>query len=381
MSIKDKYAIVGLGVTKQGKLPGISALSLEVQAVQLAIEDAGLKRGDIDGYIYQPTGSIADDFAPRHLGLEPKFFWGLQLGGATAVSMLHAAVGAIETGLANYVVCAYADNLYSRQSSIGGGGAATLSAFGMFGPASSHAMSARRHMQQYGTTSKQLGAVAVQEREYAAINPEAYFYGKPITIEDHQNSRMIVDPLHLMDICLITDGGAAVIVTSIEKARGLRRPPVYIMGIGQGNQLRQVHRQEQWTTLDVGRAKETAFGMAGIDIKDIDVAELYDCFTSTVIMELEGYGFCKKGEGGPFVEAGNLRLDGAIPTNTAGGELAWAYLQGFTPLVEGIRQMRGECGPRQVKDAEVCLVAGHGSIVTQTLTPVSCGHASLILRR
>lgn len=381
MSLKDKYAIAGLGVTKQGRLPGISAMALEAEAAKLAIEDAGLSKKDIDGYIYASSVRQADDFTVRHLGLEPNFSWGIQLGGATAVSMVHQAVGAIEAGLASCVVCAYGDNLYSGRSGIGGGAAPTSTAFGLFGPASTHAMCARRHMYQYGTTSRQLGAVAVQEREYAAINPEAFMYGKPMTIEDHQNSRMVVDPLHLLDICLITDGGAAVVVTSVEKAKDMKRPLVYIMGMGQGHQMRQVHREEQWTTFDIGRAKEAAFGMASIDVKDIDVAELYDCFTITVIIELEDYGFCKKGEGGPFVEAGNLRLDGAIPTNTAGGELSWAYMGGFTALVEGIRQTRGECGPRQVKDAKTCLVATHGSITFGTLTPMSIGHANLILRR
>lgn len=382
MSVKDKYAIVGLGVSRLGKVPGSTSMSLEAEAVQRAIEDAGLRPEQIDGYIYQPgMRGETDDFAPRYLGLQPKFHWAVQAGGASAVSMVQIAVGALEAGLADYVVCAYGMNLLTGQSGIGSMSGATLSAYGMFGPAAVHAISARRHMHEYGTTQEQLGMVAIQTREYAALNPEARYYNQPLTMDGYLGSRMVVEPLHAYDICLISDGGAAFIVTSAERAKDLKQPPVYIMGMGQGHQLLEITRQEEWTKLDVGRAKETAFRMAGIQLSDIDVAELYDCFTITVLMELEGYGFCAAGEAGAFVEAGNLRLDGAIPTNTSGGELSWVYMQGFTPLVEAVRQMRGVCGPRQVKDAEICLVATHGSVTSGTLSPMTIGHGTLIVRR
>jgi acetyl-CoA acetyltransferase len=382
MSISDKYVIAGLGVTRLGRVPEMSAMQLEADAVRRAIADSGVPPKEIDGYIYQPSGARAeDDFVPRHLGLTPRFYWALQAGGSTASAMVHAAIGAIESGLATTVVCAYGANLATGRSGIGGMAGSTLGSFGMFGPAALHALCARRHMHEYGTTNAQLGMVAVTTREYAALNPEAWFYERPMTIDDYFNSRMVVDPLRLLDICLITDGGAAVVVTTSERAKNLPARPVHILGIGQGHQLLQLQSDEQWTRLDVKRAKETAFGMAGINVGDIDVAELYDCFTITVLMELEGYGFCGVGEAGSFVEEGNLRLDGAIPTNTSGGELSWTYMQGFSPLVEGIRQMRGECGPRQVKDANICLVGTHGAVTAGTLNPMSIGHGTLILRR
>jgi acetyl-CoA acetyltransferase len=233
--------------------------------------------------------------------------------------------------------------------------------YGMVGAGAAHALHARRHMERYGTTSLHLGAVAVQQREYASVRPGTIGYGLPITIEDHQSSRMVVDPFRLLDCCRDTDGAVVLIVTTTERARDLASAPVCVLGMGTG------HNMRNWWTGDVfdlhddiAPAKETAFGQAGITHADVDVAALYDPFTISPIMQLEAYGFCGPGEGGPFVAAGNTRLDGVIPTNTGGGQLSGFYATGFTALVEGLWQLRGQGGATQVAGAEVALVSGHG---------------------
>jgi acetyl-CoA acetyltransferase len=231
----------------------------------------------------------------------------------------------------------------------------------MIGAAMSHALHARRHMHRYGTTSAHLGAVAVTQRAHAAVRPGTLGYGQPITLADHQASRLIVEPFRLLDCTRDTDGGVAVIVTGVERARDLARPPAVVLGLGTGHNIRN------WWTGDVfdlhddiAPAAATAFGQAGIGVGDIDVASLYDPFTISVIMQLEAYGFCEPGDGGPFVASGATRHGGTIPTNTGGGQLSGFYATGFTALTEGIWQIRGEGGATQVADAEVALVSGHG---------------------
>lgn len=252
--------------------------------------------------------------------------------------------------------------------------------FGAVGAPSFHGFIATRHMHEYGTTSRQLGAVAVAERQWACLNPQAYMYGRPITIEDHQSSPIVVWPFHLLDISLVSDSGTAFIVTTAERAKNLRKPPVYIMGIGFGEQMASLWWDKtNYTTFSVEAAKSDAFRMAGIELKDIDVAELYDCFTTEVILELEDYGWCKKGEGGPFVEEGHTRPGGDVPVNTGGGLLSSHHLDNLTGVAEAIIQMRGEGGDRQVKDAEIALATGHGGeIVSGQMCAI---HSTLILRR
>jgi acetyl-CoA acetyltransferase len=198
-------------------------------------------------------------------------------------------------------------------------------------------------------------------------------YGRPITIEDHQSSRFVVEPLRLLDCCLVSDGGAAVVITSAERARNLRKPPVYIAGIGQSHPVTDIGQRYPITETGAKGSGEMAFRMAGIEPKDVDVAEIYDCFTITVLMTLEEYGFCKKGEGGAFVEGGRIELGGELPVNTAGGLLSETGMPGMQLIVEAVRQLRGECGPRQVKDAKIAIVSNQGGIMTT--------HSTLILRR
>mgnify|MGYP001286573183 CR=1 FL=1 len=388
---RDAYAIVGLGVTKQGRVPGVSDIDMKTEGLRLAIEDAGLKPSDIDGYIYQPgmidMGSFGNGGeAPKNLGMNPKFIWQIQSGGASAIAAIMAACAAIDSGMANYVAIGYGDTALSGSVLVGEAGQLgaaqrdTPGAYGMYSPGADHALAAQRHMHLFGTTKEQLGAIAVTQREYAQMRPDAYMNGRPMTIEDYLNARPIASPLGKYDYCLVADGGCALIITSADRAKDHPKPPVYISGHGFSHSVGAGYTRTQYQELGVQRAKQQAFGMAGISLEDIDVAQIYDCFTITVLLTLEDYGFCKKGEGGPFVAEGNTRLDGRIPTNTAGGELSWSYMQGFTPLVEGVRQMRNESGATQVQDAEIALVTGHGG-TTKGIGQMEYAEACLVLRK
>ena len=248
----------------------------------------------------------------------------------------------------------------------------TDAAYGMFGVAGSYAMIARRYMHEYGVTSRQFGAVSVAFRRHASLNPLAQMRN-PITIEDHQNSRWVVEPLHLLDCCLISDGGRALIVTSAERARNLRQPPAYIMGMGQGHPFTTPLQRQSMTVTGAVDSGKTAFAMAGISPRDVDVCAIYDAFSFAVPMQLEDLGFCGKGEGGAFVEEGRIALGGKLPTNTSGGLLSEVYLQGWVGPHEAVRQLRGDCGERQVPGAEIALVTSSGTVMS--------AHATLILRR
>jgi acetyl-CoA acetyltransferase len=397
-----RFAIVGLGVV-HGRGLGKSSRALQAEAARLAIEDAGLRRDQIDGAVNgmgaggsMPGGGGFVDAFPRVLGLPINFYWTVARGGTGGIVGILAATRALELGIANYVVVACGEAGWStahgllqtsalserRRMGLGNStlGTEQLGYGAAASAASIHAFFASRHMYEYGTTSEQFGAVAVSLRKWAALNPEAQMHGRPLTIEDHQNSRYVVEPYHLLDCCLQSDAGVAVIVTTAERAHDLPKPAVQILGIGFGDQAR-----EQWwdktnySQLDVAPAKAQAFGQAGITLEDIDCAQFYDCFTAEVIFQLEGYGWCGKGEGGPFVEAGNIAPGGSIPVNTGGGLLSDYYLFDYTGLAEGVRQLRGECDGRQVEDAEVALVTGHGG---ELLTPGMCStHGALVLGR
>jgi acetyl-CoA acetyltransferase len=353
--------IVGVGVTRQGRKLGIPERELRREALDLALADAGLGRPGIDGFIACHGGVVFEDL--RYLGLGPLFSWSLSSGGATAISALIVARGVLALGQATVIALCYgtAPSSFRGGSGYGSYGYGYPELFGMVGPSTSHALHAQRHMHLYGTTSEQLGAVAVTQRAYAVKRPGTLGYGRPITLADHQSSRMICEPLRLLDCCRDTDGGVCVLVTTAERARDLRGAPVRVLGTGTGHNIRNWYAGSVFAHHDdVAPAKARAFGEAGIDLASVDVAALYDPFTISVIMQLEEYGFCGEGEGGPFVAAGETGPTGRIPTNTGGGQLSGYYATGFTALAEGIRQLRGEGGATQVAGAEVALVSGHG---------------------
>ena len=323
MSLKDKCAIAGLGYTAQGKLPGRSAMSVYMEATKNAAADAGLSVQDIDGILIQPcpTDRRVSAFGlAQELGLYPRLAGDLQVQGATAGAIIQHAAMAVDAGLCDYCLCAFVDMSRTGSSSTGvvhQMGWGTNAAYGNFGVAAGYAMIARRYMHEYGVTSKQFGAVSVTFRKHAQLNPIAQMRD-PMTIEDHQASRWVVEPLHLLDCCLVSDGGRALIVTSAERARHLKHPPVNIMGMGQGHPFADPLRRPVLTLTGAVKSGKTAFAMAGITPKDVDMCAIYDAFSFVVPLQLEDLGFCGKGEGGAFVEDGRIGLGGELPTNTSG---------------------------------------------------------------
>jgi acetyl-CoA acetyltransferase len=370
-------AIVGVGATPQGKIPGSTALSLGVDAFSAALADAGLEKSDIDGLLTFP-GTTSPE-GPLHylrlgeeLGLDPRVTGSMSMGGGTAGALVHHAVAAIEAGQATTIACVFGDSArtggskFSRASGWGD----TWDLWGMFGAAANSALVASRHMATYGTTSEQLAEVAVACRYHGSLNPNAVMR-EPITVADHQASRWIVEPLHLLDCCLISDGGVCIIVSSLERARDARKPVVRIAGMGQAYTNRTLGNPDWLTMPHQKTALDTAYRTAGLGPHDVDVAQLYDNFTISVLLWLEHGGFCAPGEGGSFVENGRIQLGGELPVNTAGGNLSESYMEGWLHVVEGVRQIRGEGGPRQVPNAEVCLVTGRGM-------SLNCANATIL---
>ena len=371
MSIKDKYAFVGVGLTKMGRVPDLTPDELAAQAIRLALDDAGMKPSDIDGYIFQQGmgGGLNDTVPLQMTGITAPIVWQVTSLGSYANIMTMMAVNAMETGLAKTFVLVYSSSAASHKGTgvMAMPSASTPGAYGWYGPGATAACMAQRFMHLYGLKREQLGAIALTLRENANKRPEAIMHDKCITMDDYLNARMIVEPLCLLDFCLVNDGAVALIITACERARDCKKPPVYVMGCGHDHSLREMGKApgaiHHFDGFVVSRAKEQAFRTAGITLKDIDVAELYDAFTIFLLSQLEAYGICKKGEAGDFVAAGNLKLTGSFPCNTSGNALSWGYLMGFTQLIEGIRQMRGEGGATQVKGAEICLVTGLGGMV------------------
>jgi acetyl-CoA acetyltransferase len=365
-ALRDQGAIVGVGATPQGKLPGSTALSLAVEAFKRALDDSGLRKEQIDGLLTF-SGQTAPEGQQNYLrlgetlGIAPRWTGTMYMGGSTAGALVQQAILAINAGLATHVACVYGDaaatggGVFNRAQGWGD----SSSIWGYMSAAANSALTAARHMAVYGTTSRQLGEIAVACRYHASLNPDAVMR-KPITVEDHQASRWIVEPLHLLDCCLVSDGGACIIVSSAERARDLKQPQVLVSGFGQGYTMQTLGAEDWWYAPHQKRAVDDAYAMAGVGARDIAVAQLYDNFTSSVLLWLEHGGFCEPGEAGPFCEGGRIRLGGALPVNTAGGNLSESFLEGWLHIVEGVRQMRGQCGVRQVADAQTCLVTGRG---------------------
>jgi acetyl-CoA acetyltransferase len=386
-SWKAKTAIVGLGITEMGKIYGRNAADFAAEAIALALDDAGLHASDIDGLLINGNGNV--DMEPRlqlTLGFEDLTMLNvMNAAGSTSGAMVQYAALALEAGVVQHVVLVYADT--PLQENVGAGAAygrrgawhgmnGLRAAYGEFGGNPHYALAARRHMHLYGTTSEQLGAIAVAQRKWALMNPRAQMT-KPMTLEDHQSSRMVVDPLHLFDCCLVSNGAVAVIMTTAERARHLRQPPVYVRGAAQaapGDKQRRCREPGIFT--GATRASEQAFAMAGVTRDDVDILELYDCYTYTVLVTLEDYGFCAKGEGGPFVEDGKLGPGGSLPTNTGGGQLSSYYMWGFTPLSEAVLQARGQAGERQVPKNDIVLASGNGYVLNFHSTTILSKHAA-----
>jgi acetyl-CoA acetyltransferase len=371
MSLREKGAITGVGETAYSRESGRSVLSLQLEASLKAIEDAGLKPTDIDGVIPYASGVVAEDFITNFGLPDLRFSAVTPLGGASCVAAVQCAVAAIAAGVCNHVLVPVGRNGASQgrigtrvqqmpQFRVVGEFEMPL---GAIAPAQLYAPMARRHMELYGTTSRQFGEIAVPTRSNAILNGNAVMT-RPMSIEDHQASRMISDPFRLFDCSLESDGACAIVVSGAERARDLRKPPVVVMGVAEGHpdSPSVITQRPDMTRLGIARAAPRAFAMAGVTHDDIDVAEIYDCFTYIVMCQLEDLGFCKKGEGGPFVESGAIRLGGKLPVNTHGGLLSQAHMVGMNHVAELVRQLRGEAGKAQVADAKIGLVTGYGDM-------------------
>ncbi len=380
-ALRDQTAIAGIGLSRFGKVFGVSAMGFALEASKRAIEDAGVRRDDIDGVLVlmPPVMGEQHGWGSRvaaYLGITPAFCSTMDMGGATPVGMIQTAAMLIHAGMCTTVLCAFGCQnnpqgvmpmLFGSQFSI---------PYGDIGAITFMAHVGRRQMHEYGVTSAQYGAIAVAFRTHAATNPTAQKRDL-ITLEDHQGSRLIVDPLRLFDCCLVTDGGGACIVTSAARARDLVQPLCLVSGFG------QVHSSEMIRPWDDGRgggaeAATGAYRMAGLGPKDIQVVQLYDGFTPLVMHELSAYGFCAPGDAGPFVAAGNLEIGGALPANTAGGLLSEGHLSGFGHIAEAVRQIRGtsHC---QVKGCEISMVTGYGGAPHEP--PPTVAYTVAILRR
>lgn len=373
MSLRDKSCVTGVGETVYMRGSSKTAFELQIEASLKAIADAGLTPKDIDGII--PVGIVsgtADDFIENFGIPDLRFSAIIPHGGASPVMALQCAAAAVAAGVCNHVLITFGRNV-SAASNKAGARIHQMPQFhfvtefeypiGAIAPAQLYAPMARRHMALYGTTVEQFGEVAVACRKHALLNDNALMK-KPITLEDHRNSRMIADPFRLLDCSLESDGGAAIIVSASERAGDLRQPRVYISGVAAGHpdSPGSITQRPDMTSLGIAKAAPRAFQMAGVTHDDIDLTQIYDCFTYAVIRQLEDIGFCAKGEGGPFVENGRLQLGGALPTNTHGGLLSQAHVWGLNHIVELVRQLRGQGGRAQVENAEVGLVSGYGDM-------------------
>ncbi len=373
--------IAGLGITELGKVYGRGSGQFAAEAVRLAAADAGLPLSALDGLLTSSgvTGGVSIDLQ-RDLGLtDLRLLSHLQAYGSTAGAMVQLASMAVMSGMASAVACVFADSplrpergagaIYGSRHA-GAGWWGLLGASGVIGANPMYALAARRHMTAYGTTSEQLGQIAVAQRGWAALNPRAQLR-EPMTLADHQESRWIAEPFHLLDCCLVSNGGIAVIVTTADRAAGLARPPVHVLGWAQSHPGHYLRRNPDFGLVSgAAQAGPAALAMAGVGVHEVDVFELYDCYTFTVLITLEDYGLCGKGEGGPFVASGVLGPGGKLRVNTGGGQLSGYYMWGMTPLSEAVIQARGQAGERQAEAHDIVLVSGNGGVLDHHSTLV-----------
>jgi len=360
--VRSRGAIVGVGTTEQGQLPGRSADAIAASAIELALADAGLAKDDVDGLITcrnLQTRAGIDEEVGQLLGISPRF--GATLDYGTGNFSLHLGLMALAAGHATTIVLAYGTNQRSLRTGFGigvGGGADIAAANGLVHVAGPAALAFRRHQHLYGTTEEQLGWVAVGQREWAAMNPLAIFRD-PLTIDDYLASAPLVAPLRRADLTMISDGGAALVLTTAERARDLPRTPVHVTGVAQ----RTAFRSDDSGDLErpwLGELARELWSTSGYGPDDIDALYIQDATSVWVLQMLEWYGFCGLGEGGPFLAEGRTRPGGSLPVNTNGGQLSESYMWGWLHLAEAVRQLRGEAGDRQVPGIEVALdVSSH----------------------
>ncbi len=375
----NRVAIVGAALSDIGRVDDKTAFQLHFQGASRALADAGLTKDDVGGFMSCGLGTLAPIEVTEYLGLRPSWVDSTQVGGSSWEFLVEHAVAAISQGLTDVVVLAYGSTTRAdlkrrlRTANLG---------FGSRGPSqfdspwghsliAKYAMTARRHMFEFGTTIEQLAEIAVSARYNASLNPEA-FYRDPITIEEVMKGPVIADPFTKLHCCIRSDGGGAIVLASEQRARDCAKSPVWILGTGEAVSHTTMSEWTDFTESPCVRSGQQAFARAGVTPGDVDVCELYDAFTSMLLLTLEGLGFCKKGEGGGFVEDGKLRVGGGLPTNTDGGGLSHCHpgMRGMFLLVEGVRQLRGEAGARQVAGAEICCVNGTGGWMSSASTVI-----------
>lgn len=343
--------MVGVGTTDYGSFPDNDSYGLGAEALRLAADDAGISIDEIDGLIVNRIPSY-ERFA-EIMRINPQYCHLTEMPGRfSGVSMMMAAQ-ALATGAAKVVALVYGNNGRSVRMKYGGGDS-EWAPWGFTSPGATHAMMFRQHMEEYGTTSEDLAHIATAFRKHASLNPAAV-RRDPITIEDHQNSRFICDPLRLLDYCQINDGGVAWIMTTADRAKDMRQTPVYLSGYARQDNFTHASlpNTEYWRP-ELQKVAQETYSRAGIAQDEVDGLMIYDNFSPTVLFSLEGMGFCEPGEGGQFVRDGMLELGrGRWPTNTSGGHLSESYMQGWALIAEAVRQVRGECGPRQIPDCDV----------------------------
>lgn len=379
-ALRGSVAIAGVGTFGCGKTPGFSDMELLAGAAKQAVAEAGLTMQDIDGIC---TASVSAPMWPmpviEHLGIRPTFIDGTMLGGSSFIAHLMPAMLALQSGQCNAVLVCYGSA--QRSSTMNRREISKTRRmldpqpyehpYEPMLPPSAYALSASRHMHEFGTTREQLAEVAVAARKWAQLNPTAYDRD-PLSIEDVLNARMISDPLTVRDCCLVTDGGGAYVLVRADRARDMPQKPVYVLGNGAAcwnRQISSMHDVTTTATVDSGRA---AFAMAGMTPGDIQVAQLYDAFTINTILFLEDLGFCQKGEGGAFVANGAIAPGGRLPVNTNGGGLSWGHpgMYGIFALIEAVRQLRGECGDRQVANVQTAIAHGNGGTLSSQSTAI-----------
>lgn len=366
-NLRGVAVIAGVGESDEiGRLPDKSALRLHMEAARNALADAGLAPGDVDA-VFTSGRNMANE-VPEYLGIRPRFIGGTQVGGCSFLVHVEHAVAALAAGLCSVALITHGESGYSRigQPRQRWGDDSLNNQFeiphGTTGPATGYGLVATRHMHEYGTTSEHLAEVAVATRAWAALNPRAYAR-EPLTIDDVLSSRIISWPLHLLDCCLVTDGGGAVVLTRAERAADLPSRPVYVLGTGSSIGHLMVSQMEHFDRWDAAeRSGATAFAMAGLGPAQIDVTQLYDAFTIVPLLALEALGFCGRGESGPFVSGQRTAPSGSFPLNTNGGGLSYTHtgMYGIFMLVEAVRQLRGQRGEGQVAGARTALCHGTG---------------------
>jgi acetyl-CoA acetyltransferase len=368
-------AIVGVAESDLGQVAeGLNPIDLMAQGIVRALTDCGLKLKDVDGLLCASTQSRTSGLnLSEYLGISPAFIDTTILGGSSFMFHVAHALAAIQLGLCQVAVIAYG----STQRSVGRRQASVREVnpyetpYRPFLPSTAYALAASRHMHQFGTTREQMAAVAVAARQWALLNPAAW-EKKPLTIPEVLGARMVSYPFTVRDICLVTDGGGAIVLTAPERARSLKKPPVYVLGVGQAITHANISSMPDLTITGALQSGREAYAMAGLKPADIDVVELYDAFTINPILFLEDLGFCPKGEGGRFVEGGRIAPGGELPVNTNGGGLSYCHpgMYGLFLLIEAVRQLRGEAGARQIKGAETAIAHGNGGVLSSQSTVI-----------